>query len=513
MVAEAAPRLHLEAWDIAIIGLMLAAILALGFSAKLRSNTTLQFIAAGRSLTLPLFVATLVSTWYGGILGVGESVSYFGLGTLVLLGVPYYVFGGIYAVFLAKRVRAADQISIPERLERQFGKSAGLIGAALVFLLAVPAAHVLMLGVLAQLLTGWGLAISVVAATIFGTLFLYKGGLLADARVSLLAFAMMYIGFAVIVVFCWLSYPPWPTWQGLSNKTLLTWDGGSGVAYVASFFILGAWTLVDPGFHQRAASAATQEIGRKGILISIGFWMLFDLLTISTGMYALALMKQTPPEPLMIFPLFGDEVLPAGLKAVFICGMLGTILSAMVGYALVSGSTLGRDVVGRIAKAPTESALTNWSRMGIALGCVVAIGLALSIQSVVSLWYAWGGIVTGALLFPVCLSYGLFHRFRPSRVAIVASMVLAFALGSGWLVYGLRTGNPNLEVAFVPDGSATNIVLPRADLPKELADRVAESPRLSIGTLIPALICSIAVLGFGTIGRAKRNNDERHAHG
>ena len=31
-----------------------------------------DYLVAGRRLTLPAFVATLVATWYGGILGIGE---------------------------------------------------------------------------------------------------------------------------------------------------------------------------------------------------------------------------------------------------------------------------------------------------------------------------------------------------------------------------------------------------------------------------------------------------------
>ena len=74
--------------DMGVVGLFIVAILALGFSARLRENSVLQFLAAGRALTLPAFVATLVSTWYGGILGICESVSYYGVGTWLLMGVP-----------------------------------------------------------------------------------------------------------------------------------------------------------------------------------------------------------------------------------------------------------------------------------------------------------------------------------------------------------------------------------------------------------------------------------------
>ena len=148
-----------------------------------------------------------MSLWYGGILGIGESVSFYGVGTWVLFGVPYYVFAIIYALWLAPRVRKAPQLSIPERLHLRFGRGVAILGAVLLLLLAVPAAHVLMLGTLVKSFTGLGLTSSLFIGTIVGASFLYRGGLLADARASLLAFVMMYVGFGVMVIWCLSHYP------------------------------------------------------------------------------------------------------------------------------------------------------------------------------------------------------------------------------------------------------------------------------------------------------------------
>ncbi len=472
--------------DWAIIGLFVALALGLGFSAKLREHSALQFIAAGRRLTLPLFLATLVATWYGGILGIGESVLYYGVGTLLLLGIPYYIFALLYAWLYAKRVREADQISIPERLFEHFGKGASLVGAVLVFVIGVPSAHVLMLGVLTQTLTGWSLPLACLVAAVVGTLFLYRGGLMADARMSILAFAMMYIGFAVISLWCLTHYPAMETWQAAGQPPeWLSFTGGQGPIVIISFIILGAWTLIDPGFHQRAASAESPKTSQRGILLAVAFWMLFDAMTITTGLYAVSLMPELPENGLMIFPLFGSQILPAGLKAVFFCGMLGTILSALVGYSLVSGSTLGREMICRLKP---ELDATTWTRVGIGIGTVAAIGIALSIKSVVNIWYAVGGGVTGALLLPVSISYGLI-RWRGGSGPVIASMVLSALVAFGWLGYGLATGNDYLMVT-----------LPERILGYNLPQALANSA-FSLGTLLPGLAVSALVLGVSSIFR------------
>ncbi len=438
--------LHLGPLDAAVVGVFVAALLALGFSARLRDHSMLQFLAAGRGLTLPFFVATLVSTWYGGILGIGESVMYYGVGTWVLLGVPYYVFALVYATRFAERVRGAEQLSLPERLEHRFGRGVALVGAVLVFLLAVPSAHVLMLGTLVRSTMGWGLPTAIVVGAAVGTLFLYRGGLLADVRASLLAFALMYIGFATIAAYCLATYPPVET-LGRLKDPLLRWDGGKGVPYVLSFFILGAWTLVDPGFHQRVASAATPRVGRSGVLVSVMLWFVFDVLSITTGLYAMALLDPLPTSGLEVFPALGEAVLPAGLKGIFVCGMVGTIVSAMVGYTLVAGATLGRDVIVRL-RGGSDADAKRWTRVGMVLATVIAIVLAVQIKSVVVLWYMWGGAIVGALLVPISASYGLLSLKAGPRW-VGASMIAAFGTSVALLGYGIRTDNLYMDVVWM----------------------------------------------------------------
>ena len=48
-------------------------VIALGFSGirSTKRRDTTNYLLAGRKLSLPGFVITLVSTWYGGIIGIG----------------------------------------------------------------------------------------------------------------------------------------------------------------------------------------------------------------------------------------------------------------------------------------------------------------------------------------------------------------------------------------------------------------------------------------------------------
>ena len=105
--------IHLAFIDIVIIFLYFAAVLFVGFrSAKKTTASEDDFLLAGRSLTLPVFVMTLVSTWYGGILGVGEFFYRYGISSWFIQGVPYYIFAALFASSMRFRTASSSQSSM-----------------------------------------------------------------------------------------------------------------------------------------------------------------------------------------------------------------------------------------------------------------------------------------------------------------------------------------------------------------------------------------------------------------
>jgi len=154
--------IRLAPLDIGIVVVYFLAVGLVGYRAvQKQTGVRDDFLLAGRRLTLPMFVATLVSSWYGGILGVGEFSYKYGLSQWVVFGVPYYIFALVFAFWLAEKVQASPTISIPDRLRMVYGPLAGELGAVFTFLMASPAPYMLMTSVLlglvfALLLLGLG---------------------------------------------------------------------------------------------------------------------------------------------------------------------------------------------------------------------------------------------------------------------------------------------------------------------------------------------------------------------
>jgi len=404
------------------------------------SETAADFLLAGRTLTLPMFVASLVSTWYGGILGTGEFSYTYGVASWVMFGAPYYLFALLFAFFLAGRVRASGLVTIPDKLAQHYGQPAGLLGALLVFLLVTPAPYLLMLGVLAQLIFGLPLPLALLLTALVSLIYLAKGGFRSNVAVNLAEFMLMFAGFILIVGFAFFRFGGLSFLKANLPAVNLTWHGGNPPQYILVWYFIGLWTLVDPGFHQRCSAARDSATARRGILVSILFWMLFDFLTTTTGLYARAVLPVLE-SPIFSYPLLAERLLPAAAKGLFFIGLLATVMSTLSSYVFIGGMTIGNDVAGRILRMrgkEERGAAERWTRIGLLLASIYGIVLALTLPSVVRIWYAVGSACIPGLLLPLMASYWPGIVLRP-RFAL-AAMLGGWLLSMSWLVWGMAHG-------------------------------------------------------------------------
>ncbi len=160
--------------DYVVIICFFVIVILIGFiSGKKLGIKADDYLLSGRKVGLFLFIMTTVSTWYGGILGVGEFTYRYGLLSWFTQGFPYYIFAILFAVFFAKKVRAASLFTIPDKITEIYGRKAGLFSAILVFILVSPAPYLLMTANLLSLLFGTGILISLIIFS-FSMLFISR---------------------------------------------------------------------------------------------------------------------------------------------------------------------------------------------------------------------------------------------------------------------------------------------------------------------------------------------------
>jgi SSS family solute:Na+ symporter len=436
--------------DILIICVYFAALFLIGFLRK-KKNANDDFLLSGRTLTLPMFVMTLVSTWYGGILGVGEFTYEYGLSNWFVMGFPYYIFALIYALFIAGRIRKTNAVSIPELIAGSYGQTSSFIGGFFVFLMTSPAPYLLIAGIMLSLLTGIPSTLSALIIFIISAVYLYKKGFRSVVQSDILQFLLMFAGFAVLAAFLLKQYP---ISEFISVKHLpaehLTLTGGLPASYIISWFFIALWTLVDPGFHQRCAAAKSAKTARNGILVSILFWMIFDALTVITGLYARSLLPDI--QALYAYPLIAAHILPVGLFGLFFTGLLATVMSTLDSYIFISAQTFGYDILSKYYPGYVKRNV----RLGYLVTGLVAMIILILVPSVISIWYMIGTMAIPSLLIPTLSA--LFDRTIEKRLINVL-MLGSFAFTLTWFLIGKVTGNYPLGLEPFYPGLAFSITI------------------------------------------------------
>ncbi|MEP7146641.1 MAG: hypothetical protein ABI792_06495, partial [bacterium] len=209
---------------------------------------------------------------------------------------------------------------------------------------------------------------------------------------------------------------------------------GSGITlqYFFAWFFMGAWVLVDPVFYQRCFAVKNKKNPRIGILISLAFWFLFDIMTTVAGLYSKAFFQNDLADPSYSFPALAGEILPPVARGVFAIGLIATIMSSLHSYMFISATTFGRDIVSRIRNEDDEKYLYNNS--GMIISAFFSLAIAFLIPSVVDIWYLIGTLIIPALLISVVSAY--FNRLRIHSGFIFAAMITSFSVSLVYFIIG-----------------------------------------------------------------------------
>lgn len=421
---------YLGSADKLIIISFLSFLVLIGFlSSRRRSSGRADYLLNGRRTGLFLFIATNVSTWYGGILGVGEFTYSYGLLNWFTQGFPYYIFALVFAFLFAGKIRNASLFTIPDKIESVYGRKAAIAAAFLVFILVQPAPYMLMVGELISMIFGLSLPVSLLIGSLVILPFIMKGGLKTDLYTDLFQFFIMFAGFIIILAFSVKSAGGFSFLKASLPPEHLTLSGGAPPSYIIIWFVIALWTFVDPGFHQRCYAAKDADVAKKGIIISVALWFLFDFLTTSAGLYSRAFLPGLE-NPVQAFPMLAEKVLGSGFKGIFYAGMLATILSTLNSFLFLSGTTFSEDFVSRISGKEWKS--KEYTYAGIIFAAAIGIIMSISFPSVVKLWYVIGSICIPGLILPVVSSY--YGKISIQSGYLLAEMISATLVSIIWFI-------------------------------------------------------------------------------
>jgi len=416
--------------DFAIVIFFFVSVLGFGFYFGRRTKDEAEdYLLSGRKVGLFLFILTNVSTWYGGILGVGEFTYRYGLMSWFTQGFPYYVFAFLFAIFFAKKIRKASLFTIPDKLTQVYDKRVGITSALIVFVLVSPAPYLLMTANLISLMLGTGIIISLIIGVLLSIAYQFKGGFRSDIYADIIQFFVMFGGFIIVVI---IAVSDFGGIKFLANNLPakhLQLTGGASPTFIIVWFLIALWTFADPGFHQRCYAAKDGKTAAIGIIISIFFFALFDFLTTTTGLYARAVLPGLK-NPVLSYPLFAEKILGEGIKGIFYAAMFATIMSTLNSFYFLSATTISRDFIYRLRKKSGEEKLKLYAVYGLLISGVLSIVLAYLVPSVIEIWYTIGSFCIPGIILPVISAY--YIKLKIDNRILLIEMISAIALSVSW---------------------------------------------------------------------------------
>lgn len=397
---------------IVIIGLLIITF-SVAVRQRLKKNDDESYILAGRKLTTPLFVATLVATWYGSILGIGEFINQYGTLAWICMGLPYYLSAFVFALFFADKIRLSNSISIPDRFSQVYGKKSGQIVSIIILLITLPSAYVLMLGLILKEIFEINLLIALILGTLFSYIYIYKAGFKSDVYSNLVQFVIMYTGFICFFIFLIINFgSPLELFENLERKYIYSINE-SNITYVIVWFIIALQTFVDPSFFQRCSAAKNKKIAKKGILYSILFWILFDFLTLFTGLYSIVYFEID--NPVNTYLIMADSVFPLFFKGLFLTALISTIMSSLNSYGFLSGITIGFDILKNY-ESKIKFLKVNHNKLGLIVSGILSILIAYFIPSIVEIFFKTSSLVIPSILIPLLISYSKTLEIKKGRI-------------------------------------------------------------------------------------------------
>jgi len=413
--------------DYVIIIIYLSGMVGVGFWFAKKHEDFDDFFLAGRSLTTPLLITTLISTYYGIDVLFGDTQLAFTDGVVAWFGYarPTYAFFLIAALLLARRLREDNFKSLPDILDFYYGKNTRYVGAVTSFIYSLPALSLYGFGMIGEVVLGWDPILGMLVLGGIALIYTLTGGFWAVALTDSIQFVMMCLVIAIAFPFAMNFIGGFNAMIELLPGSFFDTMGDLNIFLIIIYASTGLSVLVEPTFYQRIFAAKSYKNVRNALIIGIFIWGSYDwIITILAMSAKTAVIKgllpaDVAPDAALLTVVVA--ALPAGVVGLFIAGVLSTEMSTLDSYCLVAGGNVSYDIYKPVIKPEaTDVDLINTTRYGILLSWVLGFGMAVMFEQMLGLWVFLASILISSTLAPILI--GLFIKnFRKPFAGFISA--------------------------------------------------------------------------------------------
>jgi solute:Na+ symporter, SSS family len=391
-----------------------------------------DFLVAGRTLSWPVLVFTLLSSWIGaGSLLAGAENAY--KHGFVALWQPLGGWVGLLIIgLIAGRARHFAQFTVPDLLEARYNATARVLATiAIVISYTVITSYQFIGGgdilhlIFPQIERSTGLYI-MAGFVIF---FTAAAGMASIAYLDLVIGSMVTLTVIVAVPILLGRVGGWQTvraslpathFQPLGDYDLA---GAVGLALPTMLLLIG-----NQGMYQKFFSARSESDARKSVVGWIIGTVTLETLLVAVAVIASARLHTDRPRE--IIPLTAKQALPSLLGAILLGGVFAKVISTANNYLFSPATNLIHDVYERFINPHASQRRTLIiSRIIVILLGLFAVLQATQFQSVLQAsLYAY--TVYGAAVTPVVMA--VFFWRRTTTQGAVVSILLGTVVTVAW---------------------------------------------------------------------------------
>ncbi|MFE1165682.1 sodium:solute symporter [Nocardiopsis sp. NPDC058789] len=440
--------------------------IGLYYSRSSKVRTGEDFLFAGRSLSTPVMIATLIVTWVGSgtIIGGANFAYNYGpmAGMIFFAGTPL---GILVLLFAARRIRRAARHTVPELLEARFGSGVRTVAAVVTTIAYV--------GLVASQFVGGGYVLSlitpltttqgalIVAAVV--TILTVTGGLFSVAYTDFVSAILVFGALIVAVPLILVAVGGLPVyWEGLPEAARTPSGGLSPLQLLGYFLPLFLLLLADQNLYQRLAAAKDERAARNstlGMLIA-SFFVFVPVIMLATS--AAVLMPGINGDE-SVLRLATDGHLPTLIGGLLLAGAVAFVVTTGSSFMLSGASNIAFDLFARFSGGKVgERGTLVVQRLSVVAIALVAVALGLYFPTVLDL-QMYSYTIYGAAITPAVLAV-LFWK-RATTAGAVAALITGTGVTIGW------------EIAGAPGGfNGVIVALPAAVLALVVASLLTKAP-------------------------------------
>ncbi len=392
---------------IALIALLLAGMVGIGWWASRKQKTAEDFFVGGRRFGLFVSSATQIATTFGGGVMLAQvGIGYkWGFAVMVYssIAAPLGVF--LLARYFARWLRSQNFYTTTDWMCQQYGESKWLRGitSSVVSLYAVAAAvaQPIAAGKILSVTTGLPFEVCLIFASVVVIIYTTAGGIVAVAYTDVAQLALMGLLIVCLLPLAIIEAGGLThIFETVPPKNLTMFAPGNGVLLAWLLSVLPA-TMVKQTYHLRIFGARNEQIAARGLYnlaiagVFVGIWAALMGMAIYTINPALE-----DQEHATIWLI--RHLLPPWLLVIVLAAMVAAIAAAADSALHSFSSSFTRDIYQMLLKPnATDRQLRRVSQMSVVAIGVIGIGIAIAVPVVLDALLLGYSLTAAGLFFPL----------------------------------------------------------------------------------------------------------------